>query len=300
MARGEKIWVVRPGDGSTVGEIVARVLEGEAADAAFREGRVFLGKKRTTRPSDPVKAGDSVRVGASLGARSLVEVPPIEVLWMKEDLIACIKPAGLPTVPDHHGASHSLVSLVESRTKTPRGKLLVTSRLDRDVSGVVIFAASKDAEQRLRAARKEGTYARRYVAIGGSVGATMMDEGTWDTPIDEKESATRYRRIAEASGGFVLLACDPVTGRTHQIRIHAARAGAPLIGDREYGGTSRITLPSGKVLAPLRIALHAARVTVPSARNELLTAEAAIPQELVDLWASLGGEAEAWNRALQG
>jgi 23S rRNA-/tRNA-specific pseudouridylate synthase len=291
MARGEKIWVVRAGDGTTVGEIVARALK-DSPEAAFREGRVFIGKKRTTRASDPVKVGDSVRIGAT------AIKPSIEILWMKDDLVACIKPAGLPTVPDHQGASHSLVALVEEQSKK---KLLVTSRLDREVSGVVIFAASKDAEQRLLDARKEGHYARRYIAIGAlPPNALEKSEGTWGTPIDEKESATRYRRIAEASS-FVMLACDPVTGRTHQIRIHASRAGAPLIGDREYGGSTRIVLPNGKVLAPSRVALHAARVVVPSIRNkdELLEAKAPMPQELVDLWAGLGGEPEAWNRALQ-
>jgi 23S rRNA-/tRNA-specific pseudouridylate synthase len=286
MARGEKVWVVRSGDGTTVGEIVRKALKNEPSDA-FREGRVFIGKKRTTRPTDSVKVGDTIRIGA---AEVKLSIP---ILWMKEGLVACIKPAGLPTVPDHQGASHSLVSLVEEQSKLQ--KLLVTSRLDRDVSGVVIFAATKEAEERLLHARKEGNYARRYVAIG-ALSSPMDEEGTWSTPIDEKESATRYRRIGEAPG-FVMLACDPVTGRTHQIRIHASRAGAPLIGDREYGGTSRITLSNGKVLAPSRIALHAARVVVPSAAG-MLKAEAPMPQELVDLWASLGGEPEAWDRAL--
>jgi 23S rRNA-/tRNA-specific pseudouridylate synthase len=86
-----------------------------------------------------------------------------------------------------------------------------------------------------------------------------------------------------------------VTGRTHQIRVHAANGGAPLIGDRAYGGPSRVTLATGRVIEPRRIALHCARVVVPDERGAPLVAAAPIPGELRDLWSALGGEASAWE-----
>ena len=82
---------------------------------------------------------------------------------------------------------------------------------------------------------------------------------------DPVDAATRYRVCALAPGGAALLAVSPVTGRTHQIRVHASHAGAPLVGDRDYGGPSRVTLSTGRVLEPRRVALHAARVVVPAA-----------------------------------
>ena len=94
-----------------------------------------------------------------------------------------------------------------------------------------------------------------------------------------------------------MLAVRPVTGRTHQIRVHAAHAGAPLLGDRDYGGPTRLTLPSGKVLAPGRIALHAARVVVPGQGGALVTIASPIPPALEALWAALGGDAAAWAAA---
>jgi 23S rRNA pseudouridine1911/1915/1917 synthase len=92
-----------------------------------------------------------------------------------------------------------------------------------------------------------------------------------------------------------MLAVTPLTGRTHQIRVHAAHAGAPLVGDRAYGGPVRVTLPSGRVLQPGRIALHAARVVVPGEGGSPLVAAAPVPAELEALWSALGGEPAAWE-----
>jgi 23S rRNA pseudouridine955/2504/2580 synthase/23S rRNA pseudouridine1911/1915/1917 synthase len=114
------------------------------------------------------------------------------------------------------------------------------------------------------------------------------------------DSRSLFRVVARA-GGASLLALAPITGRTHQLRVHASHAGAPLLGDRVYGGPSRLTLPNGpeagRVIPLARIALHAARVVVPAERGEL-SAEAPIPEELRALWSALGGDAGAWDTAL--
>lgn len=302
----EKVWVVRAGDGRTVGDILARI---PGAGAAVEEGRVFVGKRRVTRADQPVREGDTVRVGAA------AEAPPaVAILFREDDLVACVKPAGLPTVPDHAGASHSLVALVTKQLGLRSDVLRVTSRLDRDVSGVVVFATTEAAEARLRTAREEGRYERRYVAI--AMPAPSSEAGTWDAPIgrasnpllraidgsDAKPSTTRWKTIATSVAGnpsksVALLAVDPLTGRTHQIRLHASAAGAPLVGDRDYGGASKIVLANGRVVAPSRIALHAARIVVPGVGRSL-EARAPIPPELAELWTALGGQAEAWERAV--
>ncbi len=307
----EKIWVVREGDGKTVGDIVTRAGE---TPAAISDGRVFVGKKRATRPEQPVTIGDAVRIGAARAPSTTTIAPKIPILFHESGLVACAKPAGLPTVPDQTGASHSLVAVVAKQigAKNPL-ELRVTSRLDRDVSGVVIFALDAAAEERLRAARAAGTYQRRYVALA-AMARPLDEQGTWDAPIgrardprlraargpDAKEATTRWRKIDETRAGqlaVAMLAVDPITGRTHQIRIHASDAGAPLLGDRDYGGPARIVLPSGRILAPSRIALHAARVIVPGARGPI-EARAPIPAELAELWTALGGDAVGWERAI--
>ncbi len=301
----ERVWVVRLGDGATVAEIVSRLVPTPAeARAVLAEGRVFIGRQRVTSGGQRVRVGERVRVGA--GGRAEAS-PEIEILFEGDGLLACVKPAGLPTVPDTHGASHALTSLVQAQRKT---KLGVTSRLDRDVSGVVIFTTTPEAEERLRRAREEGTYHRRYVAIATTT-LEVGESGWWTSPIgrannpklraihgmEAKEATTHYACVAKA-GSFGLLAIDPVTGRTHQIRLHASHAGMPLLGDADYGGARRVVLGTGAVREISRIALHAARVIVPTPRgNEAMTLKAPAPQELIDLWLALGGDSEAWNRA---
>jgi len=306
----EKIWVVREGDGKTLADILARAGE---SSAAIADGRVFVGKKRATRADQRVGAGDTVRIGAARGGGA-PSAPPVEILFREGGLVACAKPAGLPTVPDQAGAAHSLVAIVARAIGAGKLEdLRVTSRLDRDVSGVVVFALDAAAEERLRKARAEGRYQRRYIALA-SMKAPLADEGIWEATIgrapdpklraargpDAKEAKTRWRKVAAASAGelaVAMLAVDPVTGRTHQIRIHASDAGAPLLGDRDYGGPARIILPSGAILAPARIALHAARVVVPGARGPI-EARAPIPAELANLWTAVGGARDAWEHAL--
>lgn len=284
-----KSWIVRPTDPKTVGEIVVRAKEDLSA---IEEGRVFVGKKRATSAKDAVKPGDEVRIGKR--DASSADVP---ILVAKGDLVAVAKPAGIPTVPDHHGSSHSLVAVVARMLKKKPADLRITSRLDREVSGVVVFAFSESAEQSLKDARARGEYARRYVAL-----ATLIDIDQsinvdqridWTSSIDGKASATKARIVAGAVGvPVVMLAVDPQTGRTHQIRIHASRAGMPLFGDQEYGGPRQLTLANGKIVGLSRIALHAARVAASG-----IVAEAPIPEELTRVWSDLGGASEAWASA---
>jgi 23S rRNA pseudouridine1911/1915/1917 synthase len=307
-----KRWVVREGDGQTVAEIVKRAGEQEHA---VEEGRVFVGRRRVKSGQETVKAGDEVTIGAAkANASSAPGVAEWSVIWEKDELLACFKPAGMPTVPDHAGASHALVARAAASVGLRASDLFVTSRLDREVSGVVVFATSLDAEARLKHAREQGRYARRYVAIAsGSLGVQTTSPGAfnvWDAPIgrgkdprhraalgpDAKAATTHWTAVSRA-GGFALLAVEPQTGRTHQIRVHASHAGAPLLGDRDYGGPTRATLPGGRVVALARIALHAARVTVPDARGEPLVAAAPVPAELLRAWTDLGGASEAWDMA---
>ena len=307
-------WVVREGDGRTVAEILKRagVTGSGEGERAVEEGRVFVGRRRVKSAAEAVRAGDEVRIGAA-GAGAAAW----SVIWERDGLLACFKPAGMPTVPDHVGASHALVALAAARAGLRTSEIFVTSRLDREVSGVVVLATTPEAEARLKVAREQGRYARRYVAIASAPSIVGTDSlgvdraRVWDAPIgrgkdprhraalgpEAKPATTRWAVVARA-GGFALLAVEPQTGRTHQIRVHASHSGAPLLGDRDYGGATRTTLADGRVVALARIALHAARVTVPDAKGEPLVAAAPIPGELVGAWRDLGGAPEAWDTAV--
>jgi 23S rRNA-/tRNA-specific pseudouridylate synthase len=284
---------------------VAEVLVRASADPrAVDDGRVFVGRRRVRRGDEPVRVGDVVEVAPPRAAPESVRV-----ILHEDDVVAVDKPAGIPTIADQAGAAHSLMAVAARAIGVDAGCLHATSRLDRGVSGVVVFALTKAAADRLSRARAEGAYERRYVAIAARAPAPAS--GTWDAPIgrardprlreirgrDPVAAATRYRVCALAPGSLAMLAVAPVTGRTHQIRLHASHAGAPLVGDRDYGGPSRITLSTGRVLEPRRVALHAARVVIPGVDGSPRVARSATPPELEELWSALGGEAAAWEVA---
>ena len=224
--------------------------------------------------------------------------------------MAVDKPAGIPTIADHAGAAHSLQTLAARTLGVDPRRIHPTSRLDRDVSGVVVFATSPAGAERLVQARALGTYSRRYVALVARSVAPVS--GAWTAAIgrasdprlrqvDGRKSVparTLYRVCAETPQGPALLAVAPETGRTHQIRVHAAHAGAPLVGDRAYGGPVRITLVNGRVIAPARIALHAARVVVPDDRGRPWVIVSPIPETLLVLGQALGVGRAEWDGAV--
>jgi RluA family pseudouridine synthase len=290
---------VRAGD-RTVAAVLARAgVDGRAV----ADGRVFVGRRRVRRDDEPVKEDDVVEVAAPRDAS-----PEVQVILREDDVVAVDKPAGMPTIADQDGAAHALVAATARALDVDSTRLHPTSRLDRGVSGVVVFALTRAAAERLARARAAGAYERRYVAIAAR--APVPETGTWDAPVgrardprlraangrDPVAAATRYGVCASA-GDAAMLAVAPVTGRTHQIRVHASHAGAPLVGDRDYGGPARVTLPSGRVLELRRVALHAARVVVPGPGGAPVVARAPVPTELLELWSALGGEAAAWELA---
>jgi 23S rRNA pseudouridine1911/1915/1917 synthase len=297
-----KRWVVRAGGEHTVRDVLIRA----GADArAVAEGRVFLGRRRVRRDTEPVRPGDVVEVAPPL---SRAGTPPLLILQQTEDLVAVEKPAGIPTIADHGGSAHALASLLAGTLGVDPASLHATSRLDREVSGVVVFALTRQARARLADARTRGAYERRYVAI--ATRAPQPPAGVWSEPIgraadarhrmvggrDPAPARTYYATCGSVPEGQALLAVAPATGRTHQIRVHAAHAAAALLGDRVYGGPARMVLGNGQVVEPRRIALHAYRVAVPS-REGTLVAVSPVPKDLEDLWSALGGDARSWDVA---
>src|SRR5262249_24850653 len=147
--------------------------------------------------------------------------------------IALAKPAGMPTIADHGGSRDTLLAQAARLAGLAVDRVHPTSRLDRDVSGVVVFALTRAAAECLRRARETGDYRRRYVAIASD--APRASRGKWDAPIGRGKDA-RHRKAFGAGAvhartwyvtiattdhertGAALLAIAPQTGRTHQIR----------------------------------------------------------------------------------
>jgi 23S rRNA-/tRNA-specific pseudouridylate synthase len=228
---------------------------------------------------------------------------PLAVLHRDADLLVVSKPSGLPTTSPDGGDS-----LAERVRAMDRGaeRCHPSSRLDADVTGVVVFARSTRGIERVLAARAAGRYARRYVALcrapdaASALATSERCAWGWAIAIDPRdprkrralEEGERGERAQEAlTRARVLargplacsLALEPITGRTHQLRVHAARAGAPLLGDVAYGGPKRLTGQDGRVLACPRVALHCLLVVLPDREGAPQAFRAPLPADLSEL-----------------
>jgi 23S rRNA pseudouridine1911/1915/1917 synthase len=288
-----------------LGDVLPRL--GDGAEAALAEGRIFVGKRRAAGKGVPISAGDEVIM---YPPRAISSDSP-RILADKDGMVAAYKPASIPTIADQHGAASTLQEQVAALLGIAASRLHPSSRLDVGVSGLVIFASTPAARAWLASARRTGSYARHYVGIASR--PVNPAHGAWTWPIgrasdrhrravggaDARTAETRYSSAATASSGACMLAISPKTGRTHQIRVHAAHAGCPLVGDTAYGGPARITARDGAVARVARIALHAAWVEVPSPHGGTWRVEAAVADDLAGIWKALGGDPSGWAAAMQ-
>jgi 23S rRNA-/tRNA-specific pseudouridylate synthase len=308
-----RVWVVEPGERLRLAEVLRRLGQ---AQAALAEGRVFVEGRRVLDPALCLEPGQRVELyPARRGSAG------VELLEQRDGLVAALKPAELPTEPDHHGLD-SLRTRVAGIVGIDEARLHAVSRLDVGVTGVVLLAYTAAALRQVESARRRGALRRRYVGIAER--APRPPQGSWDKPIDSSgrgrmrvagggrdglSAETRYAVVGEGAAGLrsvgrharplepALLAFEPRTGRTHQIRVHAAHAGAALLGDRLYGGVQSLALPDGSVLEVGRIALHAAWVELTGPGERTWRVGAPAPQELLELWRVLGGAGELWETA---
>lgn len=183
-----------------------------------------------------------------LGASSL----PINILYEDRDFLIINKPAGVASVPAHALPDNTLANRVKGyyREQGYDNEVVhITTRLDRDTSGIVLFAKHHFAHSIIDHQLKAHAMRKMYLAVVS--GTLKADHGWFDQPIgraadsfikrtvtpDGKPSLTEYwvvKRLADKTVVRVRLH----TGRTHQIRVHFAAAGHPLIGDQLYGGPS--------------------------------------------------------------
>jgi 23S rRNA pseudouridine955/2504/2580 synthase/23S rRNA pseudouridine1911/1915/1917 synthase len=181
-----------------------------------------------------------------------VPEPKLNILWQTPDLVAVEKPAGLATIPGR-GESDSVLErlgrqlgIPSSGTADPRVR--VVHRLDKETSGVLLFALNRPAQPHVSHQFQNNTVAKEYLALVR--GRPPQDEGEIDAPLaphpaDPKRMAVVKHggrpartdwRVEQRFRGLALIRCFPRTGKTHQIRVHLAHVGLPLAIDPLYGG----------------------------------------------------------------
>lgn len=231
----------------------------------------------------------------------------IELLYEDPVVIAVAKPAGMVVIP---ARTQEPEPCLHAALEGSRGeRLWVVHRIDRDTSGVVLFARTAEEHRRLNGLFERREVHKRYLAW--TRGAPPGDEGTIDAALHHARkgkmrpalpgeegalpSRTRYRVLRRWEGlpGGTICAVEasPETGRQHQIRVHLRSVGAALVVDPVYGRSSRVTVAElggeGDVVALGRLALHASHVAWTSAAGAALSVEAPLPDDLV-----------AWEAAL--
>lgn len=235
------------------------------------------------------------------------------VLAEYRGLLFVDKPAGLQTEPDVRHTD-TLVVRVATQLGVPAARVHALSRLDTAVSGVVALGLTADACRLLNEWRERGLFRRRYLAL--ATGQPGVRSGAWSDSIGRAAGSLRraggrnpetahtdYALIASTPSDeratpacAHVLALAPRTGRTHQLRVHCAAHGFPLLGDRAYGGVSRLIARNGSVRQLDRIALHAAWVELPLAEPRRIAA--AIPPTLREIWRDFSGDEAAFANAL--
>jgi 23S rRNA pseudouridine1911/1915/1917 synthase len=265
------------------------------------------------RPRDKVSGGEAVLVRAELPQETRAEPQALalELVHEDRDVLVVNKPAGLVV---HPGAGNpdrtlqnALLALDPGLAALPRAGIV--HRLDKDTSGLLIVARTLPAHTALVRMLGERDIHREYEAICRGV---MTAGGTVDAPIDRhplervkmavreggRESVTHYR-VIKRFRAHTHVRVQLETGRTHQIRVHLAHAGYPIVGDRVYGG--RLTLPkgAGEALRTAlrefpRQALHAARLQLDHpVTGRPLECLAPLPDDMRQLLAVLAADAAA-------
>ena len=216
-----------------------------------------------------LREGDVLRLDVGDRESSENVIPrrlPVDVLFEDGEIIAVNKPADMPTHPSHGHLDDTLANALAFKAAV-RGERFVfrpANRLDRNTSGIVLVAKDQISACRLFEQMRAGNVKKTYIAILDGVPSVMR--GTVDAPIaradegvlmrtvsDEgREAHTEYNVVATSRDKkHSLVVLRPLTGRTHQLRVHMAHLGCPILGDFLYGKESPL-LP--------RHALHAARL----------------------------------------
>jgi 23S rRNA pseudouridine1911/1915/1917 synthase len=228
-------------------------------------GQISVEGKKTTQYNHLLEIGQTVAISWSL-VENEKPISGLKILFEDEDLIVINKEAGLLSIASEKEKSETAYHLLMEhvRRKHPKNRVFVVHRLDRDTSGVMMYAKSKEVQQSLQNSWKESVQDRRYVAL--VEGAVQKPDGTitsWltesktlkmyssPTPNGGQKAVTHYK-VLQKNKNYSLLEIQLETGRKNQIRVHMQELGHSIVGDKKYGSTQN---PIG------RMGLHALGIT---------------------------------------
>jgi 23S rRNA pseudouridine1911/1915/1917 synthase len=274
---------------------------------------------RVLRARDKVLGGERVRIEARIEVQEGVEAEelPLDVVFKDRALIVINKPPGVVVHPGAGNARHTLQNALlafdPKLARVPRAGIV--HRIDKDTSGLLVVARTPEVQTVLVAALSEHDIRRHYIALCTGV---MTGGGTVDEPIgrhrtqrtrmavrnDGRPAITHYR-VLKRFRAHTLIRVELETGRTHQIRVHMAHIGYPVVGDPAYGGRRRI--PAGcaaelvnELTQFKRQALHAARLKLDHPlTGRAMDWEAPLPPDMTRLIEALEADRAAHDGGSQ-
>jgi len=263
----------------------------KAVKRALDGGQVFVDGRCERRASRPLQAGEAVRITVAVATSP---PPPAEltILYRDDQLLAVNKPAGMAAHRGHSDRPDALTTVTGWLREEGQGAPILLHRLDVDTSGVLLFALDGTANRELSRQFAEREVEKTYLALVTGEPPNVFRVDNYLKPKVRGRTAavlaggqpaqTDFRTLAR-SQGIALVEARPHTGRTHQIRVHLADRGYPLLGDRLYGGVGEVEL--GGVRHRLnRHLLHAWRLACRHPRSGMpLLLEAPLPEAFLAL-----------------
>lgn len=295
--------------GQRIDNFLHRILKGVPKSKIYRilrKGEVRVNKRRVKAPYKLCE-GDLVRIPpidmvqpieSAVVSYGLEQLLNKSVVYEDDRLLVVNKPSGLAV----HGGSGVKQGLIEAlRVIRPDNRYLeLVHRLDRDTSGCIMVAKKRSMLRYLHQQLREGRVEKRYLAlvygrwpkrrevVNAPLLKNILKSGERMVNVDEqgKKSLTRFA-VLERFRQATLVEAQPVTGRTHQIRVHALHAGCPLLGDTKYGNQQANATAKGYGLS--RLFLHAVGVRIPESDTH----------PLIDVAAELGDELQRVLQAMR-
>ncbi|WP_062231420.1 RluA family pseudouridine synthase [Fictibacillus sp. FJAT-27399] len=287
-------WKVKENEAGLLREFLRlhkNISKSALADIKFTGGELLVnGVPSTVRKS--VNTGDEVEVRfPPEEISSHMEPIPmlLDILYEDEHLLFVNKPAGIPTIPSRYQQNGSLAQGVLSYYEQEgiQSTFHAVNRLDKDTSGLVMIAKHRFAHSLLSQQQKIKAIKRTYLAgvegrfesLSGTVDATIgrnPDSLVERMVTDQGQKAITHFKVLKELAGNSLVSLQLETGRTHQIRVHMAHIGHPLLGDDLYGGPVDLIV---------RQALHSWQVSFYHPLEEkMMNVEAPLPQDLQQIF----------------
>lgn len=260
----------------------------------IREGEVRVNKGRV-KAETRLKIGDQIRVApirrqvqsasdTIIIGDELAQSLMSRIVYEDEGLIVLNKPSGIAV----HGGSGVAFGVIEAlRQAMQKPYLELIHRIDRDTSGLLMISKKRSTLKVLQDALRDGKIKKTYQAL--VKGTVLLDRQLIDAPLLRYELANGERRVrvtkdgkpsqtdwlvVERFKGATLVNASPLTGRTHQIRVHGLSIGHPLVGDDKYGHETKYAGPAAR-----RLCLHATKLQIPN----YPVIEVPLPQDIVSV-----------------